>query len=392
MTSKIHNVAVIGAGLMGSAATKYLAQSGLDVLLLGAPEGNQVGIHASHYDEARITRYSNPDRIWSQLAAQSISEYSRIEQTSGIRFHTPCGHLRCDLPPANSRSALEAVREVLSEAPVNATYMGSGECRQRFPYLHFASNAQLHLESGPAGILRPRSLIQAQIEIARQHGAQIVSGVVQEVVKEGDTYQLRTGAGQFEASCVLLATGAYAAIQPLSRHDLHLTVRTETVLLAQVDQNRHAHLWDMPGIIWYFSHREDVPYAYILPPVEYQDGRHYVKIGADHDRDIEARLVTEYDQYMRSTGSESTMMLLHEVLLELIPDLSDAPYRSKPCILTYTPKGYPLIDQLDDGLFIAAGGCGKSAKSSDMIGRLAALLVVGNSWPEPFSRDLFSVS
>jgi sarcosine oxidase len=52
-------------------------------------------------------------------------------------------------------------------------------------------------------------------------------------------------------------------------------------------------------------------------------------------------------------------------------------------VTTYTPTGRPFIDQLIPGrLFVAAGGCGAAAKSSDEIGRLAAELVEQESWSE----------
>lgn len=386
------DVAVIGAGLIGSAAAKYLAKAGLKALLVGVREGNENGIHGSHHDQARITRYSGPDRIWSHLAAASIDKYPQIESESGIRFHRDCGHLRCDLPAHHAASTLDNVRGVLSEMPVEAEELSASETRQRFPFLHFASDAVLHLEPGPAGIIHPRRLVQAQIAIARQDGALFDSSAATRLEKEGGMIRIHTTSGTHVASNVVLATGAYTSLLPLTKKNLNLSVRPETVLLVRVDPVTQPHLMSMPGIIWNFDHREDVPYAYILPPVPYDDGHHWLKIGADHDRDISAASLKDYDRYMRTEGSDQTARLLREVLLDLIPELSDAPVRSKPCMLTYTPKGYPLIDQLDDGLFVAAGGCGKSAKSSDMLGRLASMLVTGKSWPEPFRRPSFGVS
>ena len=92
------DVAVIGAGLIGSAAAKYLSKEGANVTLIGAEAGNRHGIHASHYDEARITRLTSPDAVWAHLAHASQQRYASIEEESGIQFHSGCGHLRADLP------------------------------------------------------------------------------------------------------------------------------------------------------------------------------------------------------------------------------------------------------------------------------------------------------
>ncbi|MEO6908246.1 MAG: FAD-dependent oxidoreductase, partial [Abditibacteriaceae bacterium] len=79
----VYDVAVIGAGMFGSAAVKYLAAAGLRTLIIGEgePQDWQTddAVFGSHYDEARITRIVDPDPYWAELAAQSIEQYPVIE-------------------------------------------------------------------------------------------------------------------------------------------------------------------------------------------------------------------------------------------------------------------------------------------------------------------------
>ena len=64
----------------------------------------------------------------------------------------------------------------------------------------------------------------------------------------------------------------------------------------------------------------------------------------------------------------------------------------KPCILAYTPQGYPMIDAVGaSGVFVAVGGCGGSAKSSDEIGRMAASLIQRGTWTHELDPSLFRV-
>ena len=67
----IYDVAVIGAGMFGSAAAKYLAAAGLRTLIIGAEEPQDWqehdGVFGSHYDEARITRIVDPDPYWGEM-------------------------------------------------------------------------------------------------------------------------------------------------------------------------------------------------------------------------------------------------------------------------------------------------------------------------------------
>ena len=61
---KKFDFAVIGAGLIGSAAAKYLSHTVGKVCLIGPPEpknwATHPGVFASHYDEARIVSVSAP--------------------------------------------------------------------------------------------------------------------------------------------------------------------------------------------------------------------------------------------------------------------------------------------------------------------------------------------
>jgi len=390
--SKTYDVVVVGAGMMGSAAAKYLAVAGMKTLLVGPCEGNASGVHGSHHDEARITRFSGPDETWSRLAAASIRRYPEIESVSGVKFHTACGHLRCDLPRRHARSQVTTVRHVLDGMQITAVALDREEVTERFPYLHFAPESEFHFESGPAGIIHPRMLVRAQIAMGKRHGMTLLRDIVPEITRMSDHFEVGTASGTVLAENVLVAAGSYTSLMRLLPSHPAFSVRPETVLLVRVDE-KHAHEWsNMPGIIWNFDHHPEVPYAYVLPPVRYPDGYKYIKIGADHDKDVQADSVAAIDDYMTGEGSQRTALLLYGLVQELVPDLRGAPWRSKPCMLTYTGHGYPYIDEVEKGWFVAAGGCGKSAKSSDQIGYLASRLVLGRSWPEAFKRSLFSVS
>src|SRR3546814_5595646 len=83
---------VIGAGMMGAAAARHLAQRVDGVALIGPGEPEDYrsheGVFASHYDEARITRRFDADLLWATFAARSIERYREIEEGSGIRFYS----------------------------------------------------------------------------------------------------------------------------------------------------------------------------------------------------------------------------------------------------------------------------------------------------------------
>ena len=61
------DILVIGNGLIGSAATRYLGKSSNKIALLGTCEpinwSKHEGVFASHYDEGRITRIIDQNPI-----------------------------------------------------------------------------------------------------------------------------------------------------------------------------------------------------------------------------------------------------------------------------------------------------------------------------------------
>ena len=93
--SERFDVAVIGRGMIGSAAGRHLAESGRRVALIGpgepADRRTSDGPFCSHPDEGRITRIAGRNEMWTEVAARSCERYADIEARSGIRFHTPCG-------------------------------------------------------------------------------------------------------------------------------------------------------------------------------------------------------------------------------------------------------------------------------------------------------------
>ena len=386
---KVWDVIVIGAGLIGSAAAKYLSAARLETLLLGPEEGNEEGLHASHYDEARVTRTLATNPVWSNLARLAIDRYAEIENASGISFHDPCGHLRGDLPSHCAGSQCRNVERTIQEVSVPAVRWGGETIKRRFPYLEFAPDVVFHWEGGPAGIINPRRLIGAQIALGKQSGLTLIREGVRRTERRDDTFVVTTGVNQYRCRRLLACTGASTNILDVLPFKLDLRIETETVFLCKVDQSHAQMLTGMPGIIWCFDDHPVVTSAYVLPPVRYPDGNLYLKIGADHDRDVSATTLSEYDVFMRSSGSAQTGKMLKELLWKLLPSLTGAPFITKPCLLAYTPGGYPAIDKIAPNCFVAVGGNGQAAKSSDQIGLMAAQLVLDELWHSAFHRDSF---
>ena len=89
------DVIVIGKGLVGTAAAKYLSAIQQDIAIIGPDEPldkENAIVFASHYDQTRVQRIIGKDESWTKLNVDSVKQYGDIRQKSGIEFHEGQGY------------------------------------------------------------------------------------------------------------------------------------------------------------------------------------------------------------------------------------------------------------------------------------------------------------
>jgi sarcosine oxidase len=89
-------------------------------------------------------------------------------------------------------------------------------------------------------------------------------------------------------------------------------------------------------------------------------------------------------------NSDGMKQPMREAIEAIMPDLRVEAWETRRCLVTYTPHGKPFIDALEPGqLYVATAGNGTGAHPSDAIGRLAAQLMVEETWMAEKDHDLF---
>lgn len=382
-------VAVIGKGLIGSAAARHLAARTEGVALVGPDEPSeraerQDAIYGSHYDEGRIYRILDPNQIWARLAARALARYEEIEAESGIQFHQEVGLLGASPPGdivaryARTGAALGVEFEPLDRRQLTA----------RFPYLSFPDSFAGVFQGHQAGHISPRRMVDAQTRAAERRGATIIRESVHRLRMHAEGAELTTSSGKtVYAERALVATGAFANLHDLLPRPLDITVGGRTVVLAEVSEALLPRLGTMPSLI--LEGTAPVADPYILPPIQYPDGRWYVKLGSGV---FEHPLVTaaDFQDWFRGSGGAEDREGLHRTLVNVIPDLVGAPVHTDTCAVTSTVGGYPYVDLIADGrVGLAVGGNGQAAKSADEIGRLAGELLLYGEWRDDLPREVF---
>ncbi len=356
-------VAVVGAGLMGSAAARHLAKAGTDVTLIGPAEPENKRTHqgnfGSHYDEGRITRHNALKPFWVEVSKASIARYGDIEAQSGISFFTEAGALM-----AGSDAWMGRVDAAALACGVESHALDAAALAQTFPFFSFSDGFCGAYERRMAGHVSPRRLVAAQQKAAEQHGAKRL-GVEVSRVTDGVVV---TADGLLEFDRVLVAAGGWT--DPILGRPPTLDVYARTVALFEISEAEAARLAKMPSLVW--EAPED---PYLLPPIRYPDGKMYVKLGGDPE-DVRLDGTHAIGDWFRSGGNAEVRDLLEEMICDLMPSLDILGVSMDACVTSWTHDRLPEIRRLSDRVAVCTGGNGAGAKCSDELGRRGAALVL----------------
>lgn len=382
---------VVGRGMMGAAAARYLALSGDDVAVIGPDEpkdwGRHDGVFASHYDEARITRTIDSDPVWALMANRSIARYGAIAAESGIEFYHEVGCLIVG-PARGGRDPYVGKVQAAAEALGVATeLLSASELKGRFGYFDFGTGCEGVYEGRNAGYVNPRRLVEAQSLLAEKAGARIIRQTAVSVREEPGACLVTTDDGAvYMADRVLVAAGGFTINDNLLPRSLDLKVYGRTVAFFEIPDAELPVYAGMPSLI----HQPDDPvdHIYLLPPVRYPDGKTYLKIGGDPD-DLLLQTEPEIRAWFRRGGRISTQNHLQRIIGQIVPSLAHAPISMAACVTSFTPENYPAIGFASDRVAVLTGGCGAAAKSSDEIGRLGAELILHGRIVDDAYGDVF---
>ncbi|MEM7798887.1 MAG: FAD-dependent oxidoreductase [Chloroflexota bacterium] len=375
----MYKYAVIGKGMIGSAAARYLSQWEDGVALIGPDEpsgdwSTHDGVFASHYDQGRITRRLDGALTWALWGDRSINAYADIEKKSGIRFHYPCGGMMVCEPSDDPESSINRLKQNAWRLGTTFETYSSETYRSIRPEIAVDNGLIVLHESDGAGYINPRSLVAAQVSIAEMQGADVIRQRVTALDTNGAGVTLTTAEGEtIQAERVVVAAGAWT--QFLTGIDLGFVPNPRTIVMARLDQAEAERLKDMPTIIFYEGcEHPDVGGFYILPPIEYPDGHTYIKLGGSLKQIVNPQSAAELEAWFHGGGSPVEAAGLEEVLRRVIPGLQAEAIVTKTCVTTYRPQGVPMLEPIiGDRVMVAAAGCGAAAKSSNEIGRLAAI-------------------
>ncbi len=383
---------VIGKGLIGSAAAKYLSISGERVAVIGPDEPLDMKegiVFSSHYDQARVQRIIGTDATWTLLNQQSAAEYPSLQNESNIQFHTPVGCLYIN--PHGSDFYLEQIEELAKKFNSRYRSFENGKSlKNAFPEFQFPETSKGIFEDAPSGFINPRLLIKAQLKVFAKNKGIIINEIAQEIIYENESIKIITTKGNiFSAKKVLIAAGAFTNSFNLLDKKLAFKLKSETIILAKVNKAEAERLQKLPSLLYEID-TPKIQDIYLIQPVQYPDGEYYLKMGANIPEDIYFKNLEEMQNWFRADSSNENLKILQQALIRLMPRIKIEKFTTRKCIITRTTHGKPYIGALNEnGLFVAAGGNGYGAMSSDALGRIASHLLILNKFPIEYDEKDF---
>ncbi|MFI0352865.1 NAD(P)/FAD-dependent oxidoreductase [Actinomadura sp. 9N407] len=391
----LYDVIVVGAGPIGSATARHLADRGHSTLVTGPDEPagfeDHRGLWAGHYDEGRLAHVLEVPLMTSLLAMRSIRRFADLRERTGVTFTVPA-HSLSVMPRtmAGGSGADWFDRDILArnarDLGVEVSELDEDDLREQYPALTFEPK-HVALVQRDAFILNPRRLVEAELAAATAAGATLAREEVvrTEKVDGGVRVTARSGASWL-AERVVLATGAASNATGLLPRPLLMPTYGATIVLVEVDG---PDAIDMPATM-YLKYRDAsaVFGGIVMPPLRYPDGKWYVKVAGSSLLHNPLDTAEEIGAWVRTGGRREDIGEALAVLSDLMPGQKFGPARTRPCMVSATPTERPYIDMVDERTVIAVEG-ERGAMAADEIGRLTAGLAVHGRWKDSIPHEVF---
>lgn len=389
------NTIVIGKGLVGSAAAKYLSTNNNNVAIIGTNEPTEKDasplVYASHYDQARVQRIIGKDATWTRLNINAAQQYNNIQKQTGIYFYNPVGCLY--VYPYG-------MDEYLKNAPAIGkqfnqhfkTYNNAEEISADFKTLSFPAASQGLLELSPAGYINPRLLLAAQLNIFEKNDGINISDTVIDVALSQNIFSIKTNKGNiYTANKVLVATGSFINYFNILTQPLQLQTKNEVILLVKVTEDEAIKARQLPSLLYEIDD-EETQGIYMIQPVKYPDGNYYYKIGSNTNEDFYFNNIEQVQEWFKNGDASKYEPILVKAIKKIVPDLDINEVIIKKCIISRTAHGKPYIGETKQPNLFVAGGCnGYSAMCSDAIGSVASHLMLTGYLPNNYEKNAFEL-
>lgn len=366
---------VLGLGAMGSAATYQLAKRGHRVL--GIDQFSPPHYYGSSHGETRIIRQAiGEGEQYVPLALRSYELWREIEREAGKELLVVTGGLV--LERQHSQTIMHGRRNFLAQTTqcarrfnIRHEILEPQEIRKCYP--QFAVTNEFGYFEYETGYLRPELCIQAQLHLAKRHGAKLqinekVLTIKSHAFKKG--VRVKTDRAVYGADKLIIAAGPWVTQFLEPSYAQHFKVYRQVMFWFRIRDDLKSQFLpgQFPIFIWIFENaRENVFYGF--PSL---DGK-TIKMASEQYVNV-----TNPEQVDREISDEEKNTMYKNYIFGRLPGITNTCAGAASCLYTTTPDSNFVIDFYPGRpqVIIASPCSGHGFKHSAAIGEVLAELVI----------------
>ena len=346
--------------------------------------------HGSTHGETRVTRLAiGEGDAYVPFARRSHEIWRDLEAETGQDLFTPCGYAMIARPGSKgvhhgATDFLGRTEAVARRHRIAHEMLDADALHARFPALLPAKGEMAFFEPS-GGFVRPERCVAAQLRLAVEGGAELMTGTtVLSVVERGDGVVVETDRGTVEAKQAVMAAGSWAGKLLGPPYDRTLVSYRQVLhWYPSLDPALHdpGH---MPVYIWV---HDELPGAFFygFPAVAGE-----VKLGIE-----QYRTACDPDTVDRTIDPGDGQAVFAGHVAGRIAALGALPARSATCLYTVTPdSGFVVERHPTHNRVVVVSPCsGHGFKHSAALGEAVAQLVAqGRSTLDlqPFASTRFA--
>ncbi|MGQ3213216.1 MAG: N-methyl-L-tryptophan oxidase [Shinella sp.] len=372
--------AVIGLGVMGASTLYFLAQAGGKVVGIDAyspPHGR--GASHGGYKVTREAVAEGP--AYLHFVRRTNALLRDFERRYDVDLMQRTGTLIIGSEAADSSNSF--LRDTVQIAEANGIVhhvLSSTELRKRYPQLiGVVDDDAGYLEPG-AGFIRPEPLLNLQIALAKQAGAEVLrNAAVKRITPVAGGVDIEAEGARIRARQVVVATGRWTGELLGGPFDPLLSVSRQRTFTFKARDTAAYQADRFPTLMWF---RKGVggACATVFPLEGSGEGIKFFV--ADTEAEAPAGL----------SGDRFFQQHVEPFFGGVSPELQ----ASETCFYTSTPDHGFLLDWHPDipGLFLVSACSGHGFKHALGIGEAVAAVLAGRSGPDlsAFSLERFSAN
>ncbi|MBV8583500.1 MAG: N-methyl-L-tryptophan oxidase [Candidatus Eremiobacteraeota bacterium] len=355
-----YDVAVIGLGGMGAATLSHLARRG--VHCIGIERFERLHENGASHGESRIIRkayFENPAYV--PLLERSYELWRELQATTDRKLVDFVGILMVGEPGCEG---IAGTLRTAKQWNLPLDEFDADQIARRFPGT-MPRPAEVGLLERQAGIVFPEPALDAHLNVATQHGAEMhFSNGVERWEKHDGTHRLTLADDTVVvADKVAVCPGMWAS-KLLAELELPLRVQRNV----QVWFEPHTNHFDRGVFPTFFIERLDLPGPlYGFPAMNGTMKAAFHRFGETVDPDRIDRRIRDDD-----------VTIVGNALDEWLEHAAGSYVRGRVCTYTLTPDGNFIVDKHpnDPSVTIACGFSGHGYKFSPVIGEICADLVL----------------